>query len=102
MSDDEGVTPLQAALEAAPARVTPAPGKGALGTRRLRPRVRTRTLSRILRYLRRGEGVAQTPRRRGEGCASTAVSRRGGRPALTNTVRAEARTGLGKSDRPGS
>ena len=42
----------------------------------------------------------QTPRWRGEGCASTAVSRRGGRLVLTNTVRAEARTGLGKSDRP--
>jgi len=28
-----GVTPLQAAFEAAPARVTPVPGKGALGTR---------------------------------------------------------------------
>jgi hypothetical protein len=36
MSDDEGVTPLQAACEAATARVTPVPGKGALGTRRPR------------------------------------------------------------------
>jgi len=34
MSDDEGVTPLQAAREAVPARVTPVLGKGALGTRR--------------------------------------------------------------------
>ena len=44
----------------------------------------------------------QTPLRRGEGCASTAVSRCGGRRALRNGYRAEARTGLGKSDRPGS
>ena len=60
------------------------------------------TQSWSLRRLRCGEGAMQTPPRRGEGCASTAVSPHGGRPALTNTVRAEARTGLGKSDRPGS
>ena len=73
-------------LEAAPARVTPDPGKGALGTRWPRQLVRTRTQSRIRRCLRRGEGAMQTPPRRGEGCASTAVSRRGGRPALRNGV----------------
>src|SRR5450755_4340816 len=86
MSDDEGVTPLQAAFEAAPARVTPVPGKGALGTRWLRAQVGNQTLSWVLRGLRRGEGAMQTPPRRGEGCASTAVSRRGGRLALRNGV----------------
>src|SRR5215211_703386 len=86
MSDDEGVTPLQAACEAAPARVTPAPGKGALGTRWPRQSVRNQTQSWVLRGLRRGERAMQTPPRRGEGCASTAVSRRGGRPAPRNGV----------------
>src|SRR5450755_3999418 len=86
MSDDEGVTPLQAALEAAPARVTPASGKGALGTRWPRKSVGNQTPSWVLPGRRRGEGALQTPPRRGEGCASTAVSRRGGRPALRNGV----------------
>src|SRR6266536_6092262 len=45
MSDDEGVTLLQAAFEAVPARVTPVPGKGALGTRWRRRWVRSQTLS---------------------------------------------------------
>jgi hypothetical protein len=102
MSDDEGVTPLQAALEAAPARVTPAPGKGALGTRWPRAVGTLQTQCWVTRRLHRGEGAMQTPPRRGEGCASTAVSRCGGRSALRNGYRAEARTGLGKSDRPGS
>src|SRR5512132_2908578 len=86
MSDDEGVTPLQAALEAAPARVTPVPGKGALGTRWPRQFGTHQTQSWILRGLRCGEGARQTPPRRGEGCASTAVSRRGGRRDLRNGV----------------
>ena len=33
MSDDEGVIPLQMTYEVIPARVTPVPGKGTLGTR---------------------------------------------------------------------
>jgi len=86
MSDDEGVTPLQAALEAVPARVTPVPGKGALGTRWPRQTGTHQTQSWITRGLHRGEGARQTPSRRGEGCASTAVSRAGGRPALRNGV----------------
>ena len=73
-------------LEAAPARVTPAPGKGALGTRWPRQSVGNQTQSWVLPGLRRGEGATQTPPRRGEGCASTAVSRRGGRPAPRNGV----------------
>lgn len=73
-------------LEAAPARVTPAPGKGALGTRWPRQLGTLRTQSRVTRGLHRGEGARQTPPRRGEGCASTAVSRAGGRPALRNGV----------------
>jgi hypothetical protein len=77
---------LQAALEAAPARVTPVPGKGALGTRWPRQVGTLQTQSWVTRGLHRGEGVMQTPPRRGEGCASTAVSRRGGRPALRNGV----------------
>ncbi len=40
----------------------------------------------FLRGLRYGEGAMQTPLRRGEECASTAVSRRGGRPVLRNAV----------------
>jgi hypothetical protein len=48
MSDDEGVTPLQAAFEAAPARITPALGKGALGTRWPRQSVGNQTLSWVL------------------------------------------------------
>jgi len=102
MSDDEGVTPLQAAFEAAPARVTPVPGKGALGTRWPQQLGTLRTQRRVTRGLQRGEGARQTPAHRGEGCASTAVSRAGGRHALRNAYRAEARTGLGKADRPGS
>src|SRR5450755_1507340 len=86
MSDDEGVTPLQGAFEAAPARVTPAPGQRALGTRWPRQLVGNQTLSWVLPGPRRGEGALQTPPRRGEGCASTAVSRAGGRPALRNGV----------------
>src|SRR5450755_2485167 len=86
MSDDEGVTPLQAAFEAAPARVTPVPGKGALGTRWPRLSGTHQTQSWVTRRLHRGEGAWQTPPRRGEGCASTAVSRAGGRPALRNGV----------------
>jgi hypothetical protein len=43
MSDDEGATPLQAAFEAAPVWVTPGLGKGALGTRWPRSRVRSQT-----------------------------------------------------------
>ena len=73
-------------LEAAPARVTPAPGKGALGTRWPRQSGTHQTQSWITRGLHRGEGARQTPPRRGEGCASTAVSRAGGRPALRNGV----------------
>ena len=69
MSDDEGVTPLQAALEAAPARVTPALGKGALGTRWPRQSVGNQTLNWVLLGLRRGEGAMQTPPRRGWGKA---------------------------------
>src|ERR1035441_3985814 len=49
---------------------------------------------------RPGRLVVRGPRRweqpGGLASASTAVSRRGGRLVLTNTVRAEARTGLGK------
>jgi hypothetical protein len=83
----EGVTPLQAALETAPARVTPVPGKGALGTRWPGEQVLNHTLSWVLRGLRRGEGAMQTPLRRGEGCTSTAQFRPvGGRPALRNGV----------------
>ena len=78
--------PLQAAFEAAPARVTPAPGKGALGTRWPRQSGTHQTQSWVTRGLHRGEGARQTPPRRGEGCASTAVSRAGGRPALRNGV----------------
>ena len=73
-------------LEAAPARVTPAPGKGALGTRWPRQSGTHQTQSWTTRGLHRGEGARQTPPRRGEGCASTAVSRAGGRPALRNGV----------------
>jgi hypothetical protein len=73
-------------LEAAPARVTPAPGKGALGTRWPRQSGTHQTQSWITRGLHRGEGARQTPPRRGEGCASTAVSRAGGRPVLRNGV----------------
>ena len=73
-------------LEAAPARVTPAPGKGALGTRWPRQSGTHQTQSWVTRGLHRGEGARQTPPRRGEGCASTAVSRAGGRPALRNGV----------------
>ena len=73
-------------LEAAPARVTPAPGKGALGTRWPRQSGTHQTQSWTTRGLHRGKGAKQTPPRRGEGCASTAVSRRGGRPALRNGV----------------
>ena len=73
-------------LEAAPARVTPAPGKGALGTRWPRQSGTHQTQSWITRGLHRGEGARQTPPRRGRGCASTAVSRAGGRPALRNGV----------------
>ena len=73
-------------LEAAPARVTPAPGKGALGTRWPRQSGTHQTQSWVTRGLHRGEGAMQTPPRRGKGCASTAVSRRGGRPALRNGV----------------
>jgi len=40
----------------------------------------------ILRGLRGGEGAVQTPRCRGEECASAAVSRRGGRPVLISGV----------------
>lgn len=40
----------------------------------------------ILRGLCCGEGAMRTPPRRGEGCASTAVSRAGGRLALRNGV----------------
>jgi len=69
-------------LEAAPARVTPVPGKGALGTRWPRQSVGNQTQRWVLPGLRRGEGAMQTPPRRGEGCASTAVSRAGGRLAL--------------------
>ena len=61
-------------------------GQGALGTRWPRQSVGNQTLSWVLLGLRRGEGAKQTPPRRGEGCASTAVSRRGGRPALRNGV----------------
>ena len=86
MSEDEGVTPLQAAPEAAPARVTPVPGKGALGTRWPRQSVGNQTQSWVLPGLRRGEGARQTPSHWGEGCASTAVSCAGGRPALRNGV----------------
>ncbi len=73
-------------LEAAPARVTPAPGKGALGTRWPRQSGTHQTQSWTTRGLHRGEGARQTPPLRGEGCASTAVSRAGGRPALRNGV----------------
>ena len=73
-------------LEAAPARVTPAPGTGALGTRWPRQSGTHQTQRWITRGLHRGEGATQTPSRRGEGCASTAVSRAGGRPALRNGV----------------
>jgi hypothetical protein len=72
--------------EAAPARVTPAPGRGALGTRWPRQSGTHQTQSWVTRGLHRGEGARQTPPRRGEGCASTAVSRAGGRPALRNGV----------------
>jgi hypothetical protein len=47
--------------EAAPARVTPGPGKGALGTRWPRQSARNQTQSWVLRGLRRGEGAMQTP-----------------------------------------
>ena len=40
----------------------------------------------VTRGLHRGEGARQPPPRRGEGCASTAVSRAGGGPALRNGV----------------
>jgi hypothetical protein len=73
-------------LEAAPARVTPAPGKGALGTRWPRQSGTHQTQSWVTRGLHRGERARQTPPWRGEGCASTAVPRRGGRPALRNGV----------------
>jgi hypothetical protein len=73
-------------LEVAPARVTPVPGKGALGTRWPRTSGTHQTQSWVTRGLHRGEGARQTPPRRGEGCASTAVSRAGGRPALRNGV----------------
>ena len=73
-------------LEAAPARVTPVPGKGALGTRWPRQSAGNQTQCWVLPGLRRGEGAMQTPPRRGEGCASTAVSRAGGRSALRNGV----------------
>jgi len=73
-------------LEAAPARVTPVPGKGALGTRWPRQSGTHQTQRWVTRGLHRGEGARQTPPRRGEGCASTAVSRAGGRRALRNGV----------------
>jgi hypothetical protein len=73
-------------LEVAPARVTPVPGKGALGTRWPRTSGTHQTQSWVTRGLHRGEGARQTPPRRGEGCASTAVSRAGGRPVLRNGV----------------
>ncbi len=81
-----GGNALPGGLEAAPARVTPAPGKGALGTRWPRQSGTHQTQSWVTRGLHRGEGARQTPPRRGEGCASTAVSRAGGRPALRNGV----------------
>jgi len=74
-------------LEAVPARVTPVPGKGALGTRWPRQSGTYQTQSWVTRGLQRGEGVRQTPPWRGEGCASTAVSRAGERPALRNGMR---------------
>ena len=73
-------------LEVAPARVTPVPGKGALGTRWPRQSGTHQTQSWVTRGLHRGEGAMQTPPWRGAGCASTAVSRAGGRPALRNGV----------------
>ena len=45
MSEDEEVTLFQAVWEAAPTRVTPSSGKGALGTRWPRMRRRSQTLS---------------------------------------------------------
>jgi len=77
-------------LEAAPARVTPVPGKGALGTRWPRQSGTHQTQSWVTRGLHRGEGAMQTPPRRGEGCASTAVSLRWGK-ARPEKWRAEPR-----------
>ena len=99
MSDEEGVTPFEAALDAVLVRVTPEPGKGALGTWRSYYRDGFRTLRRKMAVLLKQDELARKLTRQGadvcQHLSLTGVGKaRGGK--------AKVRTGLGKTDRPGS
>src|SRR4051794_12048482 len=102
-SCEGGVTSPEAVPETAPARVTPVPGKGALGTRRLRRPGPFRTSSRAQRSNRGSERGGRPTMRTGGGCVPSLEL-----PAAWEDLpsgdacRAEGRTGLGKTDRPGS
>ena len=52
-SEEDGVTPVEVMRDITPGRVTPEPGKGALGTWRSVNGVAIRTLSRISRVIYR-------------------------------------------------
>ena len=102
MSDDEGVTPFEVARDATPGSVTPAAGKGALGTWRPQdgPRTQSRGGTRSSTRSRRYEGRACERTVGGRGVCESALEPHDRREGSQG--KAGVRTGLGKTDRPGS
>src|SRR3990172_6838467 len=97
MSEDEGVTPFEVALEATPGEVTPRRGKGALGTWRSQGAPG------------RSAGRVQCPRRWDEPMGKPVTVGAYADQRLNRTAvwegpwgKAKVRTGLGETDRPGS
>ena len=97
MSDEGRVTPFDEMLDISPLRVTPEAGKGALGTWRFRDRPRLRAGSTGTLNLR--TSPACKPSTGGVNMSQHLSSTVSGKAA---GGQAKVRTGLGKSDRPGS
>ena len=97
MSDDEGVTPFQEAVHAFLAAVTPARGKGALGT--WRSQGGSRTLSRGKADPRSGDELMSKPAFGGVYARQDLSHAAFGK---AHQGQAKVRTGPGKSRRPGS